>query len=631
MGKYIYCLLFILVSKAYGQEYASSLIADSLTVNADVIKRNEIISVTIKSISKAVVKHKYAVTILNERGDEYATYTNGYTKFISLSDISGKLFDSKGKLIKSIRKKDISDMSVGDDVSLLTDLRSKSFSFYHKTYPYTVEFEDEQVYDGIFFLPKWVPVESDRMAVQASKFIVEVPNDYTLRYKQFSYVDEPVINQGKNKIYTWEITNYRAVPDEVLRPDWRDITPTVYIAPAEFEIGEYKGNMATWKSLGKFFNELNAGKDELPDNIKQVVKEITGKVNTTTEKVQALYDYLQKNTRYISIQLGIGSWQPFDAKYVATNKYGDCKALSNFMISMLKEAGIRAHYVLINSGENARGLVEEFPSVNFNHVIACVPNGKDTIWLECTSQSKAMGYMGTFTGNRNALLINEEGGHVVMTKNYSSKENIQARRVEAAIDQMGNLNATVYTLFSGEQQELQHSLIHEATGEQRTQYLNQVISLPTYKVVNVVYKEEKQQIPKIYEELKIESPGFTSVSGKRLFIQPNLFNKMGARLPESIFRKYPIVFKANYEDIDTVTITIPDGYKTESIPRPVQIKSEFGEYSVVFKVSDNRIEMIRNNKRNKKNLPPDAYPEVVKYFDTIRKADNARIVFVKNE
>ncbi len=631
MGKYIYCLLFILVSKAYGQEYASSLIADSLTVNADVIKRNEIISVTIKSISKAVVKHKYAVSILNERGDEYATYTNGYTKFISLSDISGKLFDSKGKLIKSIRKKDISDMSVGDDVSLLTDLRSKSFSFYHKTYPYTVEFEDEQVYDGIFFLPKWVPVESDRMAVQASKFIVEVPNDYTLRYKQFSYVDEPVINQGKNKIYTWEITNYRAVPDEVLRPDWRDITPTVYIAPAEFEIGEYKGNMATWKSLGKFFNELNAGKDELPDNIKQVVKEIAGKVNTTTEKVQALYDYLQKNTRYISIQLGIGSWQPFDAKYVATNKYGDCKALSNFMISMLKEAGIRAHYVLINSGENARGLVEEFPSVNFNHVIACVPNGKDTIWLECTSQSKAMGYMGTFTGNRNALLINEEGGHVVMTKNYSSKENIQARRVEAAIDQMGNLNATVYTLFSGEQQELQHSLIHEATGEQRTQYLNQVISLPTYKVVNVVYKEEKQQIPKIYEELKIESPGFTSVSGKRLFIQPNLFNKMGARLPESIFRKYPIVFKANYEDIDTVTITIPDGYKTESIPRPVQIKSEFGEYSVVFKVSDNRIEMIRNNKRNKKNLPPDAYPEVVKYFDTIRKADNARIVFVKNE
>lgn len=631
MIKYVYCLFMILVINANGQEYASSLIADSLLTNADVIKRNETISIIIKSVSKAVVKHKYAITILNERGDDYATYTNDYTKFISLSDISGKLFDSKGKLIKSIRKKDISDMSVGDDVSLLTDLRSKSFSFYHKTYPYTVEYEDEQVYDGIFFLPKWVPVENDRMAIQESKFIVEIPNDYTLRYKQFSYDGEPKISEGKSKVFTWELNNYRSMPNEVFRPDWRDITPTVYIAPAEFEIGDYKGNMATWKSLGKFFNELNAGKDELPENIKQVVKEIAGKFTSTTDKVKALYEYLQKNTRYISIQLGIGSWQPFDAKYVATNKYGDCKALSNFMISMLKEAGIRAHYVLINSGENAKGLVEEFPSVNFNHVIACVPNNRDTIWLECTSQSKAMGYMGTFTGNRNALLMNEEGGHVVSTKNYTSKENLQARRVDATIDEMGNLNATVHTLFSGEQQELQHSLIHEATSEQRTKYLNQVISLPTYKVLNVTYKEEKQQIPIIYEELKIESPGFTSVSGKRLFIQPNLFNKMGTRLPESIFRRYPIVFKANYEDIDTIIITIPGGYKTESVPKPVQIKSDFGEYSVTFNVTDNRIEMIRKNKRNKKNLPPEAYQEVVKYFDTIRKADNARVVFVKNE
>ncbi len=631
MVKYVYCFFMILVINANGQEYASSLIADSLLTNADVIKRNETISIIIKSVSKAVVKHKYAVTILNERGDDYATYTNDYTKFISLSDISGKLFDSKGKLIKSIRKKDISDMSVGDDVSLLTDLRSKSFSFYHKTYPYTVEYEDEQVYDGIFFLPKWVPVENDRMAIQESKFIVEIPNDYTLRYKQFSYDGEPKISEGKSKVYTWELNNYRSMPNEVFRPDWRDITPTVYIAPAEFEIGDYKGNMATWKSLGKFFNELNAGKDELPENIKQVVKEIAGKFTSTTDKVRALYEYLQKNTRYISIQLGIGSWQPFDAKYVATNKYGDCKALSNFMISMLKEAGIRAHYVLINSGENAKGLVEEFPSVNFNHVIACVPNNRDTIWLECPSQYKAMGYMGTFTGNRNALLMNEEGGHVVTTKNYTSNDNLQHRRVDATIDEMGNLNATVHTLFSGEQQELQHSLIHEATSEQRTKYLNQVISLPTYKVLNVTYKEEKQQIPIIYEELKIESPGFTSVSGKRLFIQPNLFNKTGTRLPESIFRRYPIVFKANYEDIDTVIITIPGGYKIESVPKPVQIKSDFGEYSVTFNVTDNRIEMIRKNKRNKKNLPPEAYQEVVKYFDTIRKADNARVVFVKNE
>lgn len=610
------------------QEYAVVKIPDSLKINASVIKRIEEFTVEIKSISKAVVRHKYAITILNERGEGYANYVNGYTKLISLGDISGKLFDADGKLIRSIKRKDITDMSEGDDVSLLTDLRTKSFSFYHRTYPYTVEFEDEQVFDGIFFLPQWVPVEDEKMAVQSSRFVVETPMDYQLRYKQFAYNADPVITEGKNKTYKWEIQGYKAIIDEVLRPAWRDITPTVYIAPGEFQIGSYKGNMGTWKDLGQFINQLNAGKDELPEQIIQTVKDVVAKYNTTKEKVEALYAYMQKNTRYISIQLGIGSWQPFDAKYVASNKYGDCKALSNYMVSLLKVAGIKAHYVLINAGEDARSLVEDFPSPNFNHAIACVPNGNDTIWLECTSQTVAPGFMGSFTGSRKALVINEEGGHIVSTKAYSSNDNQQLRKVEATIDLDGNLKAVVKTTFTGEQQELAHKLIHQATEEERKKYLNRVISLPTYHIVNVQYKESNQGIN---EELTIESPGFVTISGKRIFIQPNLFNKLNTRLPDTEVRKYPVVLTANYLDIDTVHISIPDGYTPESIPKTVQLKNEFGEYQISFKVLDKKVEMIRMNKRFKQTLSSSAYNDVAKYFDAIRKSDYARVVLVKNE
>ncbi len=72
------------------------------------------------------------------------------------------------------------------------------------------------------------------------------------------------------------------------------------------------------------------------------VHELTDHLTDKRQKVFALYDYLQKNTRYISVQLGIGGWQPFPADYVATKRYGDCKALSNFMVALLKEAGIKA-------------------------------------------------------------------------------------------------------------------------------------------------------------------------------------------------------------------------------------------------------------------------------------------------
>lgn len=631
MLKHLIVILLFISVQSFGQEYSVSLIPDSLKEDADVVKRYEETYVLIKSASKAVVKRKYVITVLNENGDDYATYFNSYTKLISLSDISGKLFDATGKQIKSIRKKDIADMSMNDDVSLLSDVRTKSFSFYQKSYPYTVEFEDEQVYDGIFFLPKWTPISDEKMSVIHSKFIVDVPEEYQLRYKQFCYEGEPLINKNKSKIYQWEIKAYKSITNEILRPKWHEITPTVYISPSDFEIGDFKGNMSTWKTFGQFINQLNKGKDELPDQIKNEVKRIADQYPTVTEKVLALYKYLQTNTRYISIQLGIGSWQPFDAKYVASNKYGDCKALSNYMVSILKEVGVSANYVLINAGENARELVQEFPSPYFNHAIACVPNGKDTIWLECTSQTVAPGYMGTFTGGRKALLIKEDGGHVVTTPVYQPNDNRQIRKVEASISNEGNLKAVVLTTFTGEQQEFQHSLLHEASEEQRIKYLNTVISLPTYKVIRSDYKEEKFRLPIIKEELEIESTGFTSVSGKRLFVQPNLFNKSLSRLPEITNRKYPIVLESNYLDIDTIKIAIPNGYIPESIPKPLQLKSKIGEYTISFNVEGNVVEMIRRNLRTKITLPPDAYSETAKYLDSIRKADNARVVFVKKE
>ncbi len=98
----------------------------------------------------------------------------------------------------------------------------------------------------------------------------------------------------------------------------------------------------------------------------------------------ALYNYLQQNSHYVGIQLGIGGWQTYDAIYVATKKYGDCKALSNFMISLLKEAGIKAHAVVIEAGEDQKDFDKDFAHDPFDHVICCVPLDKDTIWLECT-------------------------------------------------------------------------------------------------------------------------------------------------------------------------------------------------------------------------------------------------------
>jgi transglutaminase-like putative cysteine protease len=613
------------------QDYKVSLIPDSLLKDADAVKRFEELHVIIKGINKAVVKHKYAYTILNEAGEDFAHYSNHYDKFHSLSDISGRMFDKEGKLLKSIKKKDISDVSVSDGESMVTDGRTKHFSFYNKSYPYTVEFEDEREYDGIFNLPVWLPIEDDKLSVQKSIFHVETPADYQLRYKQFNYSVKPlVINDNKTISYSWELVNQKAVLFEPYQQDWHEITPTVFIAPTDFEIGGHKGNMSTWDNFGKFLAELYQGRDILPDYVKQDVHRIADGLPTKQEKVKALYNYMQQSTHYVGIQLGIGGWQPFEAKYVAEKKYGDCKALSNYMVSLLKEAGIKANCVTIESGDGRKGLFEDFPCNQFNHIIACVPGEKDTIWLECTSQTVSAGYMGDFTGNRKALLISEDGGHIVKTPNYLASDNLQLRKAEAVIDENGNLIVDVRTHFTGTQQDLQHSLMHEANKDQREKYLNTTLNLPTYAVEKNDYKETKGKIPAIDEYLKITSQNYASVTGKRMFIVPDLFNRT-AKLPTERPRQFDIEFRYSYRDVDTIVIKIPSGYTTETMPKDVSVNNKFGSYSMHYLISGNTITLLRINEHRAATFPASDYTELVSFYDVKYKADHAKVVLVKKE
>jgi hypothetical protein len=631
--KKIACMLFVcLPCLMYGQDYRASLIPDSLKANANAVKRFEELHIMVKGIDKAVIKHKYAITILNENGDDFAYYVNSYSNLRSLSDISGRLLDADGKVLKSIRKKDISDMSTSDDETMLTDTRVKRYTFYNKTYPYTVEFEDEQELNGIFHLSSWHPIEDEKFSVQQSRFIVEVPTDYQLRFKQLNYSSGPVITNNKNTVYTWEMVNHTPMTIESYQPSIWEIAPVVFIAPSQFSIANYTGNMSTWQGFGQFVLELNKKRDELPENIKAEIHKLTDAITDRADKIKAVYYYLQKNTRYIGIQLGIGSWQPFEAKYVAEKKYGDCKALSNYMVSLLKEAGIKAHYVLATSGDDNVKLSEEFPApYYFNHAICCVPNGKDTIWLECTSQTQPAGFMGESTGNKKVLLIDEDGGHLVTTPTYFSDDNRQFRKVKATVDAEGNMLADVYTHATGLQQEFMHGLMYGATKEQRQKYLNNVLSLPTYEVDKSDYKQTPGAIPYIDEYLHVKASNYATVSGKRLFITPNLFNRSGTKLSADAERKYPIKLSYVFKDIDTIQISVPPGYTPEAVPKDVSIQTQFGKFDLNYKVTDNSIEVIRTQVRDRQEFPPSDYPSLIKYFDAVYKADHSRIVFVKKE
>lgn len=622
--------LFIFSQVSHAQ-YNSALILPATKENASIIVRLEEKNVQIKSKSSAVIRNHYVYTVLNAGGDKYAEFITHYDKLRKIVSIDGALYDADGNKIRSVKKGEIKDYSNTSESNLADDDRIKYHSFSHRIYPYTIEYESIVEFDGIFHLPGWVPVFGEKVAVEKSSLKVTAPSDYQLRFKSYNYPGEPIISKVKNTSeYNWEISKYNAVKEEDYSPSWHEITPSVLLAPSAFEMQRYEGNMNNWQEFGTFIYRLNAGRDQLPSHIRQKVHQLTDGVSDNRQKINLLYKYLQQNTRYISIQFGIGGWQTLDADFVAANGYGDCKALTNYMYALLKEAGIRSYQALINAGSTGTPVISDFISNQFNHVILCVPQAKDSIWLECTNQTVEPGYMGSFTGNRQALLIDEKTSTLVWTPAYGAKDNLQVRHIKATINEEGLLHADITTRYSAIQQDHLDALLKMSSKDQLTEYMRNKFELSSYEIENFAHEKTREALPAVQEKVSIKVNNFASVSGKRLFINPNVLSVSSFKIKDVTNRKFDFDIKLSYTDIDSVVIDIPAGYKPESVPKDVDISLSSAQYRSSIRLDQGKIIYTRFYTQSATRIPVSKAAELADFFDKKYKADRSRIVFVKD-
>lgn len=617
-----------------GNQYPVSTIPAGLLKNAHAVKRLEEIRFEIISLRETVLKRKYVLTILNESGQPYADLAVGYDKLIKISSIEGTLYDAAGTPIRKVKGRDIKDVSAVQDISLFDDNRLKVHDFDYHTYPYSVEYEVELNFNHTYYFPTWMPQNFERLAVEKSSYTLVCPETYTPRNKAFNYNQQPLVTIEKGKkIMTWQVANLAPITKPYASPRWNELTTTVYFSPSEFEMQGYKANAASWQDLGKFQLLLNENRDQLPPAVRDKISSLVQNIADPEEKVKKLYEYMQQNTRYISIQLGIGGLQPFEASYVAQKGYGDCKALSNYMYSMLKAVGIKSHYSWIQGGRDLddRYIMEDFPSDQFNHIVLCVPFEKDTMWLECTSQTDPAGYMGAFTGNRKALVITEEGGKLLPTPRYGVADNLQVRKITGNVDEEGNLSLRVKTKYRGVQQDYYNSLITRLSKEEVKKRLNERLDFATYDIGNFAYNIKKGSLPEVDEELQISVTGYATASGKRLFILPNIMSRDGRRLDVEEERKADYVFDNPYTDIDTVEINVPAGYRVEAAPAEMALKTKFGNYSSKVKVEGSKIIYYRKIELFSGRFPATEGAAIAEFYNTIYKADRSRLVFVKKE
>ncbi|GAA4354297.1 hypothetical protein GCM10023185_15940 [Hymenobacter saemangeumensis] len=623
-------------------KYPVSAIPASLREGAHAVVRAHDEAVVVKSASRLVHTVHRVITVLDNAGDDFGGLGVGYDALNSLSYLRGAVYDANGRLLHQLRPAEIRDQGVGSQGSnFMSDVRVRYADLRQPQTPYTVEMDYEIVSDNTLFYPDWQPQKSEGLAVESARLRVTMPPTMPLRYQERQLPAGVKVQRsvaGTQEVYQWELSNLPALEEEEAAPPLEELAPAVVLAPGAFEVQGYRGTADSWQSLGKWNYELNAGRDVLPPATQAKVAALVKDAPDERSRVQRVYELLQSSTRYISVQLGLGGWQTFPATAVAGSGYGDCKALSNYTKAMLAAAGVPAYVALVGAGDEEADVRPDFPSAQFNHVIVCVPLTKgarpDTLWLECTSQTEAFGYMGSFTGNRHALLLTPTGGQLVATPRYGAQENRLERRIDVFLDALGGATATARTLRTGQEQDHYAQLLHALSPAEQKKYVTERLKLPTFTLTkfNLAATTAGAHLPAVVETLGLSLPGFAPPAGKRVFVNPNLLSRLPALPALAGERQADVLLPRASLHADTVRLHLPASFKAETLPTAVQFSSAYGNYSSEFRsLPDGTVQYIRRVELKRGRLPRTAYAGYVDFRRKISIADKAQVVLVKTE
>ncbi|MGI9550663.1 MAG: DUF3857 domain-containing protein [Aurantibacter sp.] len=623
--------ILLIASMSFGQEgiYQAVLLDKTLTENADAVVRSDELIVDLESRNEMVVKRRKIVTVLNKKGNAHAVAYVGYDEGRKVKDIQATIYSASGKELDKIRESKFKDISAVDGSTLYSDSRYKYFHYTPAQYPYTLELTYEiRTRNTGEIRPLWPFLPDFMVSTQNSKIQINYQSPALKPViKEMNLARVDVAKSETSTSITYEAKNIAAIKKESLCPGFIKIAPHIKIRPVEFQYGGYNAKINDWNDLGRWMHEnLLSGRDELSSVTKDRVLALVKDVTDDLEKAKIVYKYVQDNTRYISVQVGIGGIQPISAVEVDRVKYGDCKGLSNYTKALLEVVGVKSYYTHVEAGRDKVDFDDEFPDLaQGNHVILAIPYGNRYYWIDCTSQIHPFGFIGDFTDDRKVLIIKPDGGEIATTTSYIDEQNYQKTTGTYSLQNDGSIKGDLTINTQGVQYDNHFGLEKQPKEEISKYYKNYWDNINNLNVKSYSFQNNRESIV-FTEKVSIEAANYASKSGDRILFAANAFNK-NKYLPKRYrSRKLPFEIQRGFLDEDEVAIVLPEGYEIEAVPEAIEIENKFGSYSSKYEESQDGIILKRKLFIKSGTYPNIEYGAYRDFMKDISKWDSSKIV-----
>ncbi len=238
---------------------------------------------------------------------------------------------------------------------------------------------------------------------------LDVPASRALKMKNPAGLGPTIREENGRRIYHWKTSSSTPFGSNRALPTFNGFNPTSILEGVKPPVHRRMlfSTFQSWGEVGQWYAGLERDRRVASPEVRAKADDLVRGANTDTEKADAIYDYVSRSIRYVSLSFGVGRYQPHAAADILANEYGDCKDKATLLGTLLDAEGIRNSTVLINTKENVDADVPT--PQQFDHAILVASVAGQDVWLDSTLGVGPYAYLLPQLRGKNAFVVGSDG------------------------------------------------------------------------------------------------------------------------------------------------------------------------------------------------------------------------------
>jgi transglutaminase-like putative cysteine protease len=373
--------------------------------------------------------------------------------------------------------------------------------------------------------------------------------------------------EGDRRIDRFIATDVPAIQPEENMPGMSEVAPYLHVS-----------TYRSWEDVGRWWWGLIRDQLYADEHLRRVVRDLIRDAPDTRTRVQRIYEWVIRNTRYVALEFGIHGFLPYRMPLVVQRGFGDCKDKASLIYTMLREAAIDARIALVRTRRN--GAIAALPAslAVFDHAIAYVP--ELDLFLDGTAEFSGTTELPWMDQGVAVLVVGPEGAELRRSPVLPPAANRRTREITIDLHADGSGEIEVTEEVRGNEAPDYRST-YQAEGTRAERFERELralfpgIELRTHQFEGLTHYEEPVRIRYTAHVPQIAIP---DADGLRL--SATVLHELTRQLARTPNRRHPLDLRGTSSYLEVRRVRVPAGMQVLALPQDGEARSPYGHLTM---------------------------------------------------